>query len=125
MTAEESIITALRAHAPMVGIVGDRIYPTYIPDEHDEPRTPWLMYLMSDSDPLPTLANESGEMHRFKFDLLTDSYAELKALEAALRGALSAAIAAPVRSCVWAGTTRDVVDEGHHAEVQFEVLEAY
>lgn len=121
MDVEQAVVAALKAHASLTALVGDRIYPTHIP-KHEYP-LPWVMYWVQNSEPIDQLDGEAGRLHTFAFDVLTDGYAQLKATEAEIEAALSAAIAAPVKACMWRGTTREQVQEGHRAEMMFLVQE--
>jgi len=119
-TVEESVRERLGTDVAVAGLVEDRIYPTQIPDY--EIPSPWVMYAVRESEPSDTLAGETTLIrYRFEFDVLADTYAAGRDVAEAIRLALHDWSGGQVAAAFWVGTNSNLVDDGYHFEVAFNV----
>ncbi len=119
-TIQETLRAVLGADLVLTAIVGDRIFPGDIPD--DEPPAPWVLYTVPESNPIDDLDGADTDVEsEVDFDIYADTYAEAVAIVAAITDALKTYSGGDIKRALWAGTTEDVTEDGHHHAARFRM----
>jgi hypothetical protein len=120
-SAEEDVRSRLGSYPAVTALVGDRLYPSRIP-EHDAP-TPWVYYTVPASEPVEQL-NPNGSQdtrHTFEFSVFAETYLTGLAVARTLRQALDGWRGGCVKRSLWAGQSSEPVDDGYGFTVAFTV----
>lgn len=119
MSAAKIAYALLTAHAPLVALVGDRVYPLVAPEGA---QLPAVIYAVQSEREARTLANPAKQSHALTFAqvritavVAPNDYGTLTNIMAAIRGALNVATPAMI-----AGASSVVVHSGSEGPDQFD-----
>lgn len=88
MSAESSLVSHLVGHPGLAAIVGDRVYPSRIPDGGT---TPCVVYQRISTSPVLASGSVPLRRSRFQLDAYADRYSSVVDVAAQLRAALDMA----------------------------------
>lgn len=106
--------------AGFAALVGDRLFPNFIPP-HTTP-LPWVAYAVTAADPVEGVSASTSARLEIGFDVVAETYAEVRAIFNALKTRLHGYRGGQVLRALWQNFQAQEVEEGYHAAVGFLVL---